>query len=90
MSLATVPAHAQTIDDDLEITVTRPDGKQEVIDLPEGMTIGYDSLLSVYNNRTYLKPDNDCNMTDVNPVYDRETYKQRLSKLPSVMEMPYN
>ncbi len=90
VSLATVPAHAQTIDDDLEITVTSPDGKQEIIDLPEGMTIGYDSLLSVYNNKTYLKPDNDCNMTDVNPVYDRETYKQRLSKLPSVMEMPYN
>ncbi len=29
-------------------------------------------------------------MPDVNPVYDREVYKERLSHLPSIIEMPYN
>jgi membrane-bound lytic murein transglycosylase D len=29
-------------------------------------------------------------MMDINPVYDKEVYKERLSRIPSVMEMPYN
>lgn len=54
------------------------------------MTCEFDSLLTEYNVKTYLKPDADCNMPDVNPVYDKEVYKERLSKMPTVIEMPYN
>ena len=86
----TAPVFAQSDDDETEITVTTPEGQKEVIDLPEAMTNDYDSLLSVYNSKTYLKPNSDCNMPDVNPVYDREVYKERLSRIPSVMELPYN
>ena len=86
----TSPALAQSEDDETEITVTTPEGQKEVIDVPEALTSDYDSLLSVYNSRTYLKVNNECNMPDVNPVYDREVYKERLSRIPSVMEMPYN
>ncbi len=81
---------AQTDNNDTEITVTNAKGEEEVIDLPEAMTSEYDSLLSVYNAKTYLKPSNDCNMPDVNPVYDKEVYKERLSRIPTVIEMPYN
>ena len=84
------PLAAQTDDDDTEITVTNAKGEKEVIDLPEGMTNEYDSLLSVYNAKTYLKPSSDCNMPDINPVYDKDVYKERLSRIPSVIEMPYN
>ncbi|MGN0068855.1 MAG: transglycosylase SLT domain-containing protein [Prevotella sp.] len=81
---------AQTDNDDTEITVTNEKGEQEIIDLPEGMTFEMDSLLSLYNNQTYLKPDADCNMPDVNPVYEKDVYMERLGQIPTVIEMPYN
>lgn len=81
---------AQSNDDKTEITVTNAEGQQEVIDLPEGMTYELDSLMGLYYSKTYLKPGSDCNMPDVNPVYSKEVYKERLSKLPTVIEMPYN
>ena len=84
------PVLAQSDDNETEITVTNAEGKNEIIDLPEAMTSEYDSLLSVYNSRTYLKINTDCNMPDVNPVYSKEVYKERLARIPSVIELPYN
>lgn len=84
------PVLAQSDDNETEITVTNAEGKKEIIDLPEAMTNEYDSLLSVYNNRTYLNINTDCNMPDVNPVYSKEIYKERLARIPSVIELPYN
>lgn len=84
------PVNAQTDNDDTEITVTNEKGEKEIIELPGGMTCEFDSLLTEYNVKTYLKPDADCNMPDVNPVYDKKVYKERLSKMPTVIEMPYN
>ena len=84
------PILAQSDDNETEITVTNAEGKKEIIDLPEAMTSEYDSLLSVYNSRTYLKINTDCNMPDVNPVYSKEVYKERLARIPSVIELPYN
>lgn len=81
---------AQVVDDELEITVTNDEGEKEVIDLPEGMTMELDSLLGAYNGQTYLKPNPNCDQPDVNPVYDKEVYKDRLSRIPSVIELPYN
>ncbi len=86
----TTPVLAQSDDDETEITVTDAKGKKEVIDLPEAMTSEYDSLLSVYNSKTYLKINTDCNMPDINPVYSKDVYKERLARIPSVIEMPYN
>lgn len=84
------PVLAQSDDNETEITVTNAEGKNEIIDLPEAMTSEYDSLLSVYNSRTYLKINTDCNVPDVNPVYSKEVYKERLARIPSVIELPYN
>lgn len=84
------PVLAQSDDNETEITVTNAEGNKEIIDLPEAMTNEYDSLLSVYNNRTYLNINTDCNMPDVNPVYSKEVYKERLARIPSVIELPYN
>ena len=81
---------AQTVDDDTEIIVTNNKGENETIDLPEAMISEVDSLLHLYNTKTYLKPDTGCNMPDFNPVYQPEEYKDRLRRLPTVMEMPYN
>ena len=78
----------ETIDD--EITVTDQKGRQEVIEFPEAMTYDLDSLLNLYMAKTYLDEPGDCNMRDVNPVYTKEEYIDRLSRLPNVMEMAYN
>lgn len=73
-----------------EITVKNAQGKQVTIDLPEAMTQELDSLMHLYNTKNYLKPDTNCNMPDVNPIYDKAVYMKRLSMLPTVIEMPYN
>lgn len=73
-----------------EITVTDNEGKEETIDLPEAMNYEVDSLLDLYYSKTYLQPDEDCNYRNENREYPKEVYIDRLSRLPNVMEMPYN
>ena len=75
--------------DEDEIVVLDQEGREEVIEFPEAMTYDLDSLLNLYMSVTYLD-SNDCNMQDVNPVYSKEEYVDRLSRIPSVMEMAYN
>ncbi|KGF33106.1 lytic transglycosylase domain-containing protein [Hoylesella buccalis] len=81
---------AQVVDDDTEITVTNEKGENETFDLPEAMTSEIDSLLHLYNTKTYLKRDADCNLPNVNKTYEPDVYKDRLRRLPTIMEMPYN
>ena len=73
-----------------EIAVTDKEGNEELIEFPEAMTYDLDSLLNLYMSRTYLTGTNDCEMKDVNPTYPREVYIERLSRIPSVMELAYN
>ena len=73
-----------------EIAVTDKDGNEEVIEFPEAMTYDLDSLLNLYMSKTYLSGDNDCEMKNENPTYPREVFVERLSKIPSVMELTYN
>lgn len=85
-----MPSIMSAQNDDTEIIVTDEEGNEEEFEVPEAMTYELDSLLNLYNAKTYLKPDNNCNMSDVNPVYDKDTYKQRLHRMPTIIEMPYN
>jgi len=73
-----------------EFTVTDQEGKEEVIDFPEAMTYDLDSLMNLYMSKAYLKEDADCHTSAENPTFDREVYVERLRRLPTVMEMPYN
>lgn len=88
--LAQVNTEDDETNDEDEITVTDQKGHQEVIEFPEAMTYDLDSLLNLYMSKTYLDEDGDCNMRDINPVYTKEDYINRLSRLPNVMEMVYN
>jgi len=83
-------AQSNNDDDDNTVTITDEKGKQEIIDVPEALNSDLDSLLYLYNAKTYLKPDTNCNMPDVNPIYSKEVYEKRLQQLPTVIEMPYN
>ena len=78
------------IDEADELVVTDQSGNEEIIEFPEAMTYDLDSLLSLYMSQTYLGEADDCNMQDVNPTYTREEYIERLSRMPTVMEMAYN
>ena len=77
-------------DDDDEIEVVDEMGNKEEIDFPEAMTYDMDSLMSQYMSKTYLATDNDCQMKNENVSYDKEVYIDRLHRMPTIMEMPYN
>jgi membrane-bound lytic murein transglycosylase D len=53
------------------------------------MTYDLDSLLNEYMAKTYLT-SGDCNMRNENPHYPEEVYIERLSRMPTVMEMAHN
>lgn len=72
------------------ITVTDKQGNEEEIEVPVGLEDNLDSLLHLYNAKTYMMQDTSCNYRDVNPVFDKEVYIDRLKRLPTIIEMPYN
>lgn len=94
LCLAVLPLNgsAQIVvdDNDDEIEVVDEMGNKEEIDFPEAMTYDMDSLMSQYMSKTYLATDNDCQMKNENVSYDKEVYIDRLHRMPTIMEMPYN
>ena len=100
--MSVTPAYAQTVieedEEEMEeevtaedeVTVTDEDGNEEVIDFPEAMTYDLDSLMNLYMSKKYLSQDDDCHTTDENPTFDKDVYLERLKRIPSVMELPYN
>ena len=65
--------------------------QDEVIAWPESMTERVDSMLIHWNAAHYLYPDTNCiEKGNVNPTFAPEVYQERLRRLPTVMEMPYN
>ena len=88
-ALFTAPAaHAQ---ESVSVTI-RNNGteRQESIELPKSMTYPLDSLFTDWKARNYIDLGKDCSTSDVNPQFDDSTYIDRLSRMPTVMEMPYN
>lgn len=77
-------------DKDDEIEVVDAQGHREEIDFPEAMSYNLDSLMGQYLSKTYMTYDNECQMRDENPTFAKEVYIERLRRLPTVMEMPYN
>ena len=88
--LAFVPSARAQVNQEKTVTVSNANGKEEQIDLPTSMTEELDSTTQIYKAKNYLSRDPNCNMPDVNRTYSAEVYKQRLSKLPTIIEMPYN
>ena len=61
------------------------------LELPEGMQMEeMDSLLQDWQTRNFLAFDESCESTGENPEFDAQTYIHRLSRLPNVIDMPYN
>lgn len=93
LTFAWTNSQAQVVyveDEQNGIVITDEDGDDEVIEVPEAMMQDLDSLLNLYHSKMYLKVDENCNMRDVNPYFEPEVYKDRLQRLPTIIEMPYN
>lgn len=66
-------------------------GKEEVIDIPESMqSDGIDSLYWDWQAKNYITPGENCQLSSVNPTVSDSVYIDRLSRIPSLIEMPYN
>lgn len=87
-ALFSIGASAQN---EKEITVRDKNlAADEVIELPEAMNYNLDSLLNEWHAKKYLFPDTTCANPDYNPPFEEEVYKERLGRIPAIMEMPYN
>ena len=64
--------------------------EDETIGLPEGLSSDIDELLQQWCAKQYLYPDTTCKNPNVNPTYDEEVYRDRLARIPAVMEMTHN
>jgi len=86
--LAIQPAHAQ---ENMNIVINE-NGTQhtDTIDLPAGMTYPLDSLLNDWKAKTYIDLGKDCSTSTTNPLFSDSVYIDRLSRMPVIMEMPYN
>lgn len=60
--------------------------------LPEGLNdSAMDSLLSDWKTKNFILIDAEgCENSSLNPYYDDEVYIERLSRMPTIIEMPYN
>ena len=67
-----------------------PISAQESEDMPLGMTMPIDSLLNDWKTRTNLIYDTDCTNSAVIPQFSDSIYIDRLQRMPTIMEMPYN
>ena len=67
-----------------------PISAQESEEMPLGMTMPIDSLLNEWKTRTNLIYDTDCTNSAVIPQFSDSVYIDRLQRMPTIMEMPYN
>ena len=64
--------------------------KEENVDLPESMLSDMDSLFWDWQTKNHLFVDENCITTPTNPNISDSVYIDRLSRIPSIIEMPYN
>lgn len=73
-----------------EIIVTDKDGHEDIIEVPGGMSVDFDEVIQEYNAQQYLQIDTTCRMSNENPEYAQEVYVDRLKRMPTAIEMPWN
>ncbi len=83
-SLYTSNAQTTVITDSVTTTT------DEEIIFPESMTHAMDSLLNNWYTVNFLTPSKDCQSSNINPTFPDSIYIDRLSRIPTIMEMPYN
>lgn len=64
--------------------------QEETLVFPESMQSDMDSLYWDWQSKYLISIDENCQMTSSNPVISDSIYIDRLSRIPSVIEMPFN
>ena len=64
--------------------------QEETLVFPESMQSDMDSLYWDWQSKYLISIDENCQMTSSNPVVSDSIYIDRLSRIPSVIEMPFN
>lgn len=86
--LLSAPARAQ---ETTAVLIAEDDAQHtDTIGLPTGMTYPLDSLLNDWKAKTYIDLGKDCSTSHVNPQFSDSIYIDRLTRMPVLMEMPYN
>ena len=77
--------------DDYEIIFTDDEGQVESIDVPEALYMEtIDTLLQLWHSQTFLTLDDECESSEENPYYSDEVIAERLRRMPTRIEMPFN
>ena len=77
------------VNNDTQIVFTDEDGAEEVIGVPEAMNMAFDSLFTAIFG-TELSIDDACESSGENPYYSDEKIAERLNRMATVVEMPFN
>ena len=78
-------------DDENEVEVLNEDVSETGFDFPEALTdANLDSLMNLYMTKTYLTTADDCQMLSENPDFSHDVYRDRLKRMPTIMDMAYN
>ena len=88
---AAIPAQARTFSTNPPTTVVAPDQvPNPEVNPTEGMLQNVDAQLNTWYVKKYMVVDSTCltHVADVNVT--PEVYKDRLRRLPTTIEMPYN
>ena len=64
--------------------------KEELSEFPETMLSDMDSLYYDWQSKNFINLDENCRMLPEGPVVSDSVYIDRLSRIPSIIEMPYN
>ena len=62
----------------------------DAIEMPESMLFPIDSLLMEWHAKHFLSPTSDGLTMDSSTVVNDSVYADRLARIPSIMELPYN
>ena len=64
--------------------------KEELLEFPETMQSDMDSLYWDWQSKNYIYIDENCQMLPEGPSVSDSVYIDRLSRIPSIIELPFN
>ena len=74
----------------ITINLSAQTEQEESIDFPETMLSDMDSLFWDWQSKNYIYTDENCQMRPEGPKVSDSVYIDRLSRIPSIIEMPFN
>lgn len=77
--------------DELQYSTISADSLSDVVGfIPESLDANVDSLLHTWHVQYFSKQNDYCHDDEVNVNFPDSIYRQRLERLPSVVQLPYN